>query len=87
MSGRISSSSRQSPKEEMTPMDGKIFDSDGHYVAYVRANAVYDLSGNKLYELRGQNIYKPTGELVGHLNSTGADKRLDKSTDKLFTRK
>jgi hypothetical protein len=65
-------------------MDGKIFNSEGHYVGFVRANAIYGLSGNKLYELKGQNIYKTTGELVGHLNSTGSDKRLDKSTDKLF---
>jgi hypothetical protein len=68
-------------------MDGKIFNSEGHYVAVVRANAIYDLSGNKLYELKGQNIYKTTGELVGHLNSTGSDKRLDKSADKLFPKK
>ena len=65
-------------------MDGKIFNSEGHYIAFVRANAIYDLLGKKLYDLKGQNIYKTTGELVGHLNSTGADKRLDKSTDKLF---
>jgi hypothetical protein len=65
-------------------MDGKIFNSAGHYIAFSRANAIYDLSGKKLYDLKGQNIYKTTGELVGHLNSTGADKRLDKSTDKLF---
>jgi hypothetical protein len=26
----------------------------------------------------------PTGEFVGHLNSAGADKRLDKSSDRLF---
>jgi hypothetical protein len=65
-------------------MDGKILNSEGHCIAFVRANAIYDLSGKKLYDLKDQNIYKTTGELVGHLNSTGADKRLDKSTDKLF---
>jgi len=33
-------------------IDGKIFDSEGLYVACVRADAVYDLSSNKLDELR-----------------------------------
>jgi hypothetical protein len=65
-------------------MDGKIFNSEGQFIALIRANAIYDPSGYKLYDLKGQNIYKITGELVGHLNSTGAEKRLDKSTDKLF---
>ena len=65
-------------------MEGKIFNSDGQYVADIRANAIYDLAGKRLYHLRGQKIYKPTGELVGHLNSVGGDRRLDKSTDRLF---
>jgi hypothetical protein len=65
-------------------MDGKIFNSEGQYVAIIIANQVYNLSGQKLYDLRGQKIYKPTGEFVGHLNSAGADKRLDKSSDRLF---
>ena len=65
-------------------MDGKIFNSEGHYVADIRASVIYALSGKKLYDLRGQKIYKPTGELVGHLNSVGGDRRLDKSTDRLF---
>jgi hypothetical protein len=68
----------------MTSIDGKIYTSEGHYVAYVRTNAIYDILGNKLYELRGRKIYKPTGELVGHLPGTGADTRLDKATDRLF---
>jgi hypothetical protein len=67
-------------------MDGKIFSSEGHYVAYVRANAIYDILGNKLYELKGRNIYKTTGELVGHLPGTGPVSRLDKATDRLFPR-
>jgi len=67
-------------------MDGKIFNSEGHYVAYVRANAIYDILGNKLYELKRRNIYKTTGELVGHLPGTGQDTRLDKATDRLFPR-
>ena len=65
-------------------MNGKIFNSEGQYVADIRASRIYDLSGRKLYDLRGQKIYKPTGELVGHLNSVGGDRRLDKSTDRLF---
>ena len=65
-------------------MDRKIFNSEGQCVAIIIANQIYNLSGKKLYDLRGQKIYKPTGEFVGHLNSDGADKRLDKSTDRLF---
>ena len=68
-------------------MDGKILNSEGHQVAVVRGGTIYDLSGWKLFVLRGQNIYKPNGELVGHISSTGAEKRLDKSTDKLFPKK
>jgi len=66
-------------------MDGKVFNSEGQYVANIRVNEIYDLSGRKLYDLRGQKIYKPTGELVGHLNSTGLDRRLDKSTDRFVS--
>ena len=51
-------------------MNGRIFNSDGQYVADIRANGIYDLAGKRLYDLRGQKIYKPTGELVGHLNSS-----------------
>ena len=68
-------------------MDGKIFNSEGVYVAFIRANGIYDLAGTKLYDLRTQRTYKPTGELVGHLNSVGGDKRLDKSTDRLFPKR
>lgn len=65
-------------------MDGRIFSCNGRYIADVRGNAIYDLAGTKLYELRGTKIYKSTGELVGHLNSAGGDRRLDKRTDRLF---
>jgi hypothetical protein len=68
----------------MILMDGKIFNSEGRYVADMQSNGIYDLAGKRLYNLRGQKIYKPTGELVGHLNSAGGDRRLDKSTDRLF---
>lgn len=66
-------------------MDGKIFSSDGQYVADIRANGIYDLAGRRLYDLRGEKIYKPTGELIGHLNSKSGNRRLDKSTDRLFS--
>jgi hypothetical protein len=65
-------------------MDGRIITSDGQYVAYIKANGIYDIAGNKLYELKGQKIYKTTGELVGNLNAPAGDRRLDRSTDKLF---
>jgi len=68
----------------MIAMDGKIFNSRGQYVANIRGNVIYNLAGKKLYDLRGQKIYRPTGELVGHLNATNGDRRLDKSTDRLF---
>ncbi len=70
----------------MILMDGKIFTSEGQYVADIRASGIYDLADKKLYDLRGQKIYKPTGELVGHLNTAAGDRRLDKSTDRLFPR-
>lgn len=65
-------------------MDGKIYSSSGKYIADIRSNQIFDLAGNKLYDLRGKNIYRPSGELVGHLSSAAGDRRLDKSTDKLF---
>jgi hypothetical protein len=65
-------------------MDGRILSSDGQYVAYIQANAIYDLDGTKLYDLKGQKIYKLTGELVGNFNTAAGDRRLDKSTDRLF---
>jgi hypothetical protein len=65
-------------------MDGRIF-NEGQYVGYIQANQIYDLAGMKLYDLRGLKIYKPTGELVGHLSSAVGDRRLDRSTDRLFS--
>jgi hypothetical protein len=68
-------------------MDGNIFNSSGTQVGVFRGPEVFDLKGKKLYELKGINIYKLTGELVGHLASAGgAEKRLDKATDRLFAR-
>jgi hypothetical protein len=67
-------------------MDGRVFNSEGKHVADIRTHGIYDLAGKKLYELRGHKIYKPTGELVGHLSSAAGDRRLDKSTDRLFSK-
>ena len=66
-------------------MDGNIFNSRGIHVAIVRGPAILDLKGKKLYDLKGINIYRLSGELVGHLATAGgADKHLDKATDRLF---
>jgi hypothetical protein len=67
-------------------VDGNIFSSQGVHVAVARGSAIYDLKRIKLYDLKGANIYRLSGELVGHLNNAaGTDKRLDRSTDKLFS--
>jgi hypothetical protein len=67
-------------------MDGNIFNTRGVHVAVVRGPSIFSLRGEKLYDLRGVNIYKLSGELVGHLaTALGAEKRLDKATDKLFS--
>jgi hypothetical protein len=66
-------------------MSGNIFNSNGAHVGVVEGAAIFDLKGRKLYNLKGTNIYRLSGELVGHLNGAqGSDKRLDRSTDKLF---
>ncbi len=68
-------------------MDGNILNSNGIEVAVIRGAEIFDLKGRKLYRLHNANIYKMTGELVGHLNNArGAVNRLDKSTDRLFSR-
>ena len=66
-------------------MNGNIFNSKGVHVGVV-TDAVFGLKGQKLYDLRGSNIYKLNGDLVGHLSDArGKEKRLDKTTDKLFS--
>lgn len=66
-------------------MSGNIFNSNGTHVGVVEGAAIFDLRGKELYQLKGINIYRLSGELVGHLNGAqGSDKRLDRSTDKLF---
>jgi coproporphyrinogen III oxidase len=81
----LSGRSRRGPTQRKPVIDGNIFNSRGVHVAIVLGAAIFDLKGKKLYDLRGINIYKVSGELVGHLaNAVGADKHLDKATDKLF---
>jgi hypothetical protein len=66
-------------------VNGNIFDSKGVHVGVVMGDAVFGLKGKKLYDLKGSNIYKLNGDLVGHLSDArGKEKRLDKTTDKLF---
>jgi hypothetical protein len=66
-------------------MDGNIFNSQGVHVATIRGSTIFGLGGQKLYDLRGVNIYKLNGDLVGHLSdASGAEKHLDKATDRLF---
>jgi hypothetical protein len=66
-------------------MSGNIFNSNGIHVGVMEGAAIFDLKGRKLYNLKGINIYRLSGELVGHLNGAqGSDKRLDRSTDRLF---
>jgi hypothetical protein len=71
--------------ERRSVVNGNIFNSEGVHVGIVMDDAVFGLKGQKLYGLKGSNIYKLNGDLVGHLpDARGAEKRLDKATDKLF---
>jgi hypothetical protein len=66
-------------------MDGTIFNSSGDRVGMVMGGEIFGLKGQKLYDLKGSRIYKLNGDLVGHLSDPrGAEKHLDKATDKLF---
>jgi hypothetical protein len=66
-------------------VDGKIFNSQGVLVGMVIGPEVFNLRGKKLFDLKGVNLYRLSGDLVGHLASAqGAEKHLDKATDKLF---
>lgn len=66
-------------------MNGNIFNSKGVHVGVVDGLSIFDLTGKKLYELKGTKIYRLSGELVGHFCAAqGAEKRLDRSTDRLF---
>lgn len=66
-------------------MNGNIFNSNGIHVGVVNGATIFDVNGQKLYDLKGINIYRLSGELVGHLNDAqGSEKRLDRSTDRLF---
>lgn len=73
------------PLHRRAVVSGNIFNSNGIHVAVVNDGGVFDLDGQKLYDLKGINIYRLSGELVGHLNNgQGTEKRLDRSTDRLF---
>jgi hypothetical protein len=64
---------------------GDIFNINGVRVGVIVGEEIFDLNDTKLYDLKGTNIYRPSGELIGHLSAaSGSDKRLDKSTDRLF---
>jgi hypothetical protein len=66
-------------------VNGNILNSEGIRVGVVLGPNIFDLTGKKLYDLKGVNIYRPSGGLVGHLSDArGSEKRLDRSTDKLF---
>ena len=61
------------------------FQCDGIHVGVMDGGAIFDPTVRKLFHLKGINIYRLSGELVGHLNGPqGSDKRLDRSTDRLF---
>jgi hypothetical protein len=66
-------------------MLGNIFNSKGTRVRVVDGATIFSLNGQELYHPNGINIYRLSGELIGHLNGAhGSDKRLDRSSDKLF---
>jgi hypothetical protein len=73
------------PAIGLSIVNGNILNSKGIYVGVVVGDEVFGLKGQKLYDLKGSNIYNLNGDLVGHLSDArGAEKRLDKATDKLF---
>jgi hypothetical protein len=73
------------PLDRKSVVNGNILNSKGAHVGVVVGGEVFGLKGQKLYDLKGSNIYKLNGDLVGHLSDArGAEKRLDKATDKLF---
>jgi hypothetical protein len=66
-------------------VSGNIFNSEGIPVAVVDGHEIFDLTGKKLYDPKGVNIYRLSGELIGHFSDArGSEKRLDRSSDKLF---
>lgn len=66
-------------------MISNILNSKGVHLTLVSGCEVFNLKGQKLYDLRGVNICKLNGDLVGHLSdASGADKHLDRATDRLF---
>jgi sporulation protein YlmC with PRC-barrel domain len=73
------------PFDRTSVLNSNIINSKGVHVGVAIGDEVFGLKGQRLYDLKGSNIYKLNGDLVGHLsNARGAEKRLDKATDKLF---
>jgi sporulation protein YlmC with PRC-barrel domain len=71
--------------ERTSVVNCNILNSEGVHVGVVVGDEVFGLKGQKLYDLKGSSIYKVNGDLVGHLSDArGAQKRLDRATDKLF---
>jgi hypothetical protein len=69
-------------------VSGNILNCEGIPVGVVQGPDVFGLTGKKLYILKAGNIYRLSGELVGHLSEArGSEKRLDRSTDRLFPTK
>jgi hypothetical protein len=77
---------RARPTQWRPAVDGNIFNSNRVRVGQVIARKVFDPKGKQLYDLKGVNLYRPSRDLVGHLASAqGADKHLEKATDRLFS--
>ena len=73
------------PLDRTSVVNGNVLNSQGVHVGVVMGDEVFGLKGQKLYDLKGSKIYKLNGDPVGHLSDArGAEKRLDKATDKLF---
>ena len=65
-------------------MNGKIFNSEGQYVADIRASRIYDLSGRKLYDLRGPKDLQANGRTRWSPQFGRWRQTAEKSTDRLF---
>jgi hypothetical protein len=70
--------------EVQSKMDGKIFDSKGHYVADILASKMYDRSARGRTTSGAKRFKSQRGELTGQLSSIAGDRRPEKSADRLF---
>jgi hypothetical protein len=71
--------------KEGTALVAKAFRKSLKEVLPTLPQITVSLRGQKLYDLRGVNSYKLNGDLVGHFSDeSGAQKHLDKATDRLF---